>query len=152
MVKRAALFYFMTCVCAVAEPLPSVPGEVNPAVTQENLNSTACVPRWTGTVRPPASYTNKLKKEQLPPGTPLNTFEEDHRVPLALGGHPTSPNNLWPQHWSPPCGAHEKDRLEDAVHRDLCAGKLTLAEARATFLGDFWVEYDKRYKGSCSHR
>ncbi len=36
-------------------------------------------------------------------------------------------------------------RLENAVHKDICAGRLTLEEGRAIFLGDFWIEYHKRF-------
>lgn len=41
------------------------PGAVNPAVTQANINDTICVPGWTATVRPPESYTERLKRRQI---------------------------------------------------------------------------------------
>jgi hypothetical protein len=67
---------------------------LNPDVTQANINSTICVAGWTATVRPPASYTSKLKKIQLPPDANPKAYEEDHIVPLACGGSPTEPTNL----------------------------------------------------------
>ena len=41
------------------------PGATDPAVTQANIYSTICVSGWTATVRPPESYTENLKEEQL---------------------------------------------------------------------------------------
>lgn len=110
-----------------------VPGKLNPDVNQSNLASTVCVPNWTKTVRPPASRTNLLKKQQMKDwkivGTPQD-YEEDHCVPLALGGHPTSPDNLWPQKWTGKCNARVKDALENRLHRSLCKGEITLPEAQ----------------------
>jgi hypothetical protein len=34
-------------------------------VTPDNIDKTICVPRYTNIVRPPASYTNRIKREQL---------------------------------------------------------------------------------------
>ena len=131
-----------------ALPPKATPGALNPAVAQGNLNKTVCVANWTKTVRPPASFMNKLKAAQMAAlglrGV-AHDYEEDHRVPLEVGGNPTDPRNLWPEPWAHPYGAHEKDRLENAVKRDLCGGSLTLAQARAIFLGDFWTEYKRRF-------
>src|SRR5450756_1221676 len=41
------------------------PDAINLNVTQENIQSTVCVKGFTKTVRPPAYYTNKLKKRQM---------------------------------------------------------------------------------------
>jgi len=41
------------------------PGALNPSVTQANIHSTICVPGYTKTIRPPASYTTALKIRQL---------------------------------------------------------------------------------------
>lgn len=107
---------------------------LNPDVTQETIMKTACVPSWTGTVRPSASYINKLKKKQLPDTAKLSDYEEDHIIPLALGGHPRNPVNLHPQLWSGKCGAHEKDKDELRYHRLLCSGAITLEEAQSRFM------------------
>lgn len=133
--------------CHEANGLPDhicTPGAINPAVTQADLATTVCKSGWTATVRPPASYTDALKRQQMPAygfpaGTPSSSVEEDHRVPLEVGGNPMSPLNLWPEPWAGPTGAHAKDAVENRAHRDLCAGRITLAEAQAAFLGDFWA-------------
>jgi hypothetical protein len=41
------------------------PGAINPAVTQDDIQSTICVRGWTRTVRPPERYTYRLKREQI---------------------------------------------------------------------------------------
>src|SRR3981081_4713687 len=48
-------------------PDPSLtPGATNPDITQATIAATSCSPQWsTKTIRPPASYTNTLKKQQL---------------------------------------------------------------------------------------
>lgn len=123
------------------------PGALNLQVTQTNIAATICAPGWTASIRPPASFTNRLKLEQMPlygypAGTNPRSLEEDHREPLEIGGAPRDPRNLWPQ---PVDEAQAKDRLENAVKRDVCAGRLTLQQGQAIFLGDFWREYDRRF-------
>lgn len=131
-------------------PGPDTPGAINPNVTQENLATTVCVPNWTTTVRPPVSYTNKLKAAQMKalnlPGK-MSDYEEDHRLDLACGGHPTDPRNLSPELWAGAYGAHVKDVIESYEHRRLCKGLITLAQCQAVFLApnDWRQEYDRVY-------
>src|ERR1700722_18571622 len=77
------------------------PGAINPAVTQETIGSTICVRGWTRTIRPPGQYTTALKRQQIRDlgyaDRRLSNYEEDHLVPLGLGGSPTEPRNLWPE-------------------------------------------------------
>jgi hypothetical protein len=69
------------------------PGAVNPDISQANVQATICNPNWsTKSIRPPASYTNALKKQQLADArfedkTPAH-YEEDHLISLELGGNP----------------------------------------------------------------
>jgi hypothetical protein len=112
--------------------LPAIPGALNPRVTQRTIEATVCVAGWTRTVRPPVSYTNALKRRQIAAlgyrdPDPAD-YEEDHLVPLELGGNPTSPRNLWPE---PRAQAAASDPVENRLHRRLCAGELTLRAARA---------------------
>ena len=82
-------------------PGSGTPGALNPDVTQKTISKTICVAGWTKTVRPPRSVTNALKKKQLAAGgyvdKNMRAYEEDHRVPLEIGGSPASPKNLWPE-------------------------------------------------------
>lgn len=56
-------------------------------------------------------------------------YEVDHLVPLEGGGS-NSVANLFPQRANPRPGFHEKDRLENAMHDGVCAGRLGLADAQ----------------------
>jgi hypothetical protein len=106
------------------------PGVLNPEVTQATIASTICVRGWTKTLRPPTSYTNELKRRQIPQygltGT-LADFQEDHLISLELGGDPTDPHNLWPE---PIKRANEVDRIENELNQKVCQGSLSLAEAQ----------------------
>src|SRR3954464_4971500 len=54
--------------CASRLGLPDLdctPGALNPDVKQRSIKKTVCVPKWTDTVRPPTSYTNKLKVQGI---------------------------------------------------------------------------------------
>lgn len=122
-------------------PDPScTPGATNPAVTQANIHSTICVSGWTATIRPPVSYTDRLKRLQMQAyGLPGSTglYEEDHLVPLEIGGNPTSSQNLWPEPWAGTQGAHAKDRVENTIRRAVCDGTTTLAAAQSLFEHDW---------------
>jgi hypothetical protein len=109
------------------------PGAANPEVTQRNIKDTICDRHWsTKSIRPPAQYTNKLKKKQLreygdtvhqtraqlinPKTGQVDTtrcvahsdnpacYEEDHLIPLEDGGDPTDPRNLWPEAYNTKVG------------------------------------------------
>lgn len=124
-------------------PTTLVHGAVNKEVTQANIQQTICRAGWTKTVRPPASYTNALKRRQIEEfglSGSTHDYEEDHLIPLELGGNPTSPANLWPEPANGPFNAHDKDHLERMVHRLVCAGKMSLAEGQREFVTN-WVTY-----------
>jgi hypothetical protein len=108
-------------------------GATDPAVTQSNLAQTVCRSGYTATVRPPVSFTNDLKRRQLAaPAYAADRnprhYEEDHWIPLELGGAPRDQRNLWPE---PRSHSARTDPVENRVHRDLCAGRLTLRAAQA---------------------
>lgn len=116
------------------------PGATNPAVTQDTIRQTVCVPGWSASVRPPASYTTSLKRAQLKAlgyaDQVLADYEEDHFDSLEIGGSPTSPLNLWPE---PIASARKKDVEENALHKAVCANPptLTLAAAQAKMREDW---------------
>jgi hypothetical protein len=106
------------------------PGVVNPDVTQASIRSTICVPGWTRTIRPPTTYTNELKLEQMRAygsrGGP-GDYQEDHLISLELGGDPRDPRNLWPE---PRPHAEEVDGTENSLREGICSGAMTLAEGQ----------------------
>jgi hypothetical protein len=114
------------------------PGAINPAVTQADIGSTICAPGWTETVRPPEAYTEQLKARQMAAygeAGPIWDYEEDHLVPLELGGAPADPRNLWPE---PGASPNPKDSVEDAANSAVCGGRMTLAAAQAAIARN-WV-------------
>jgi hypothetical protein len=117
------------------------PGALNPDVTQATIRSTICVSGWTKTVRPPASYTDQLKRQQKitygEATVPNSQLEEDHLIALGIGGAPHDPANLWPQPRTGSHGAPDKDREEDTLHTAVCSGQMTLANAQATIRNDW---------------
>lgn len=129
------------------------PGALNPAVTQATIHQTICVRGWTAIVRPPVTYTEPLKRKQLHSGytwhgdTKLSDYEEDHLIPLELGGSPTSVQNLWPEpHLG---GSFLKDMLENTLKKDVCAthNPLPLATARNVIATDWSAAYDHYVEG-----
>lgn len=52
----------------------------------------------------------------------------DHLVSLELGGSNTIAN-LWPEAATPTPGFHEKDRVENYLHEQVCAEQVTLRRA-----------------------
>jgi hypothetical protein len=111
------------------------PGVRDPRVKQSNIATTICRKGYTATVRPPSSYTTKLKKKQLADygyhaGAKLSSYEEDHLISLELGGDPTDPKNLWPEAYSPKPGARQKDTVEGYLHRQVCDRQITLVVAQ----------------------
>jgi hypothetical protein len=129
-------------------PNPSrTPGAVNPNVTQADIASTICTSGWTSTVRPSSSYTTALKKQQLATGyayrgdTSTGDYEEDHLIPLELGGSPASVLNLWPEPYNASEGAITKDRIENKLKALVCDGALSLTVAQHAIAANWFVAY-----------
>lgn len=138
----------------------TAPGDVNPDVSQSNIDETICMPGWSRQVRPPLSFTAPVKSRLLHqqyPGAEPQEFELDHRVPIEDGGCTDCLSNLWLQPWRDPqhhtckpevmMDAACKDRLENYVHHQICIGHMTLEEGQAIFLGDWIAAYDKYIGG-----
>ncbi len=137
-------------------PLPNAvmtPGAINPLVNEHTIDATICVRGWTRTIRPPVSYTEPLKKAQIRAYGYADRrpwkYEEDHLIPLDLGGSPDSPLNLWPEpHLGPgDWGAYAKDRLEEKMVQLVCRHDLSLARARAMMAGN-WIAAYRTYLGA----
>jgi hypothetical protein len=124
------------------------PGAINPAATQDDLATTVCKPGWATSVRPPSAYTSALKIVQIieygyADRNPSH-YQEDHLVPLELGGAPRDRRNLWPEPNEAvltdgtSIGSKQKDALEDSLHARVCTGGLLLADAQRMIASD-WV-------------
>lgn len=68
-------------------------------------------------------------------------WEVDHIVPRELGGADLF-ENLFPQ----PLGqARLKDRLENRLHREVCAGAISLHAAQIEIMTSWWAAFKKRF-------
>lgn len=106
---------------------------LNPDVSQTSIGVTICTSGWTGTVRPPTSFTTPLKNKLCAAQNcgDVTGYELDHRTPIELGGAPADPKNLWLQ---PYPEAHLKDTVENYLKRKVCANQMTLKDAQAKIL------------------
>jgi hypothetical protein len=123
-------------------------GAINTSVTQNNIGSTICKLGYSTRIRPPASFTTKLKISQLSSypysaygSKNTSLFEEDHLISLELGGSPTSTKNLWPEPWDGPFGAHVKDQLENKLHALVCSHQMPLIEAQGLIASNWYAAY-----------
>jgi hypothetical protein len=119
------------------------PGATNPEVSQATIGSTICRRGWTRTVRPPESYTEPLQRQQVQAygwTGPLSRYEEDHLVPLELGGAPIDQRNLWPE---PGPSPNPKDQVESAANRAVCEARVPLADAQRA-IGTDWVAFGRQ--------
>jgi len=132
--------------CQMRGHLPDpicTPGATNPGVTVINLDETICLKGWTKTVRPPVSYTQPLKVKQMQEygfTDSISAHEEDHLIPLELGGAPSDPRNLWPEPGATP---NAKDAVENKLHHEVCAGKLSLSDAQKKIATDWQTALNK---------
>jgi hypothetical protein len=135
---------------ASTSPLPADPCHLagvtycalNPDVTQATIATTICVSGWTATVRPPSSYTSSLKVQQLAAygyaDQNPRDYEEDHRVPLELGGAPNDTSNLSPELGASP---NPKDSAENSARSEVCAGRVTLRQEQVAFIAVWLAPY-----------
>lgn len=130
------------------------PGATNAAVTQANLKTTICRRGgYTKSIRPPMQYTSALKRRQLAHGYTdknMRDYEEDHLISLEIGGNPRDPKNLWPEPYKGTWGAHVKDKLEDQLHKLVCAGKIPLKTAQHEIATD-WIRAYNKYVGKLAY-
>ncbi|MGZ5009202.1 MAG: hypothetical protein ACXV8W_14955 [Methylobacter sp.] len=68
--------------------------------------------------------------------------EVDHRISLELGGS-NDTSNLMIQPYFGECNAHDKDRLENRLHKLVCAGALPIEVAQQEIYDDWKAAYRK---------
>ncbi|KJS53620.1 hypothetical protein [Streptomyces rubellomurinus] len=129
-------------------PLPDpacTPGALNPDVTQDTIDDTICVSGYSTSIRPSTTYTNRLKVQQIAQygyaDTNTADYEEDHFIPLSLGGNPTDPRNLWPEPryatGSASQSSTDKDTVEYKLYRAVCNHQVDLAPAQNAIATDW---------------
>lgn len=150
LVRTVAAAPALTCHSDGVRPDPTCqPGATNPDVTPSTTGQTICVSGWTSTVRPPTSYTNPLKVQQIAEygysDTNTADYEEDHLIPLELGGAPRDTHNLWPEPRNGSAGttASSKDGVETRLKNDVCAGRVDLVAAQQAIASDWTTALQK---------
>jgi len=122
-------------------------------VTQQSIGDTICRPGYADTVAPPFDEQMEHKDRLLAArGIAADdgvTFALDRHVPIVLGGSPDAHTNLGLLPWAGPRGERRKARAAVMLKRCVCEGKLSLAQAQATILGDWSTVYSGFGKTSC---
>jgi hypothetical protein len=105
-----------------------------PGVVRTTDVDTICGAGGTKVYRPPSSYTGSLKRLQLIAygyaDTSPGDYEEDHLIPLEIGGSGDDPKNLWPEPRKGQDNSFEKNKVENWLHRQVCSGAMTPGEAQ----------------------
>lgn len=125
-------------------------GQVAPLVPNPDLTpgavlttdvQTICKHGYTATVRHVTLSERKaVFKAYGIPYSQHHSYELDHNVSLELGGS-NAIANLWPQSYRTMPNARTKDRLENELHRLVCAGKLGIRDAQQAIRGDWRYAY-----------
>lgn len=127
----------------------------NPALTPGAVRTTRvadlCPHAHTATIRKGLTASTKRAVFQRYHVIPRpGAFEVDHLISLELGGS-NDVTNLWPQPYFGKLNAHDKDRLENQLHAQVCRGEVTLAEAQRAIAAD-WTAALSRYGGKAGPR
>jgi hypothetical protein len=72
--------------------------------------------------------------------------EVDHLISLELGGS-NRPANLWPEPYDIVWNAKVKDKLENRLHKMVCAGEIDLSTAQKAIAKD-WIAAYQQYEGA----
>lgn len=115
--------------CQVNGPLQDsacTPGDIIPTATKDKI----CVSGYASSVRNvPESEKNAVYAEYGITSHYAGQYEVDHLVSLELGGS-NDISNLWPEAASPKPGFHEKDKVENYLHDQVCNGAISLSQAQ----------------------
>ncbi len=113
------------------------------AVFEQATVAEICVSGYTKTMR---NVTVALKRDVYAEygveHRVKGEYEVDHLVPLELGGS-NDIANLWPEPAEPRPGFHEKDKVENYLHEQVCSGQMELRAAQSVIAND-WLAVYKR--------
>lgn len=119
-------------------PDPSItPGDTLPVTAQD-----VCTPGYAKKVRNvPSGVKRQAYARYGIAQRAAGEFEVDHLISLELGGS-NSIRNLWPQSFmTHPWNAHVKDAIENELHRQVCAGTMSLHDAQHAIATDWIAAY-----------
>lgn len=148
--KIGAIFAALVSVLTSATALADDPIRPNPSFTPGEIlttqTDTVCQPGYSRAVRHTSGRLKAFVYEEYGINRKEGHYEVDHLIPLSLGGA-DSVKNLWPESYdTEPWNAAVKDKLEDFLHREVCAGRIPLAEAQREIAHD-WISTYQRYLG-----
>ena len=128
--------------CVSQNALPDkdcTPGAIIDGATKEQI----CVPGYSQSVRNVSEKTkNEVYASYNITSHPTGAYEVDHLISLELGGS-NDISNLWPEPASPKPGFHEKDKVENYLHKQICDGKISLQEAQVEIANDWLPVYSQ---------
>lgn len=115
--------------CIANNGLPDsacTPGALISTATKDAI----CTPGYSHSVRNvPTSEKDQVYAEYGITHHSTGQYEVDHLVSLELGGS-NDISNLWPELASPKPGFHEKDKVENYLHDQVCSGVIDLKQAQ----------------------
>jgi len=115
--------------CQVNGPLQDkacTPGDIIKTATKAQI----CTPGYASKTRNvPQSEKNQVYASYGITSHRAGQYEVDHLVSLELGGS-NDISNLWPEAASPKPGFHEKDKVENYLHDQVCSGNMGLTQAQ----------------------
>lgn len=120
--------------------LAFTPGDTLPVSEKE-----VCKVGYTDEVRKVPSPIRKavFLEYEIPYPPVEGEYELDHFIPLELGGS-NDIKNLWPEPAEPRPGFHQKDVVENYLHRQVCSGKMSLHKAQEAIRTN-WLTVYKEY-------
>lgn len=133
--------------CQAQGPLPDPdcsPGAIFANATKEQI----CQSGYASSVRNvPTSEKNQVYAEYGITSHQPGEYEVDHLVSLELGGS-NEIANLWPEAAEPTPGFHEKDKVENYLHDQVCEGKIALHDAQVQIATNWLAVYQQMQQGS----
>src|SRR5258708_8623631 len=124
------------CVSTNALPDPAcTPGAIFPNVTKEQV----CTSGYSSQVRDVSeSLKENVYAEYGITSHQPGQYEVDHQISLELGGS-NDIANLWPEPAEPRPGFHEKDKVENYLHEQVCSGAMSLQDAQ-NLIAHNWLD------------
>jgi hypothetical protein len=135
-----AAHYVFSSVGKVTAALPDLavtPGLARPDANEQQVCHGGSTKQFRHTTAKQKSQAYALYGAKKKAGV---CCEVDHLISLELGGADDI-KNLWPEPYEPRPGAYEKDAVENYLHRQVCAGKMSLAEAQKAIVTDWLGVY-----------
>jgi hypothetical protein len=131
--------------CVANDGLPDsacTPGAIFADVTKDQV----CAPGYgQGLRNVPDSVKNQVFAEYGIASHTTGEYEVDHLISLELGGT-NDIANLWPEPTEPRPGFYEKEKVENYLHKAVCDGALSIADAQSYIASDWLSVYSSMPK------